>query len=702
MRQYITLLILMLSLNVLAQDVMMIPFESTWKYLDKGTNQGTVWRANNFDDSSWASGRGILGYGESNLNTIVSFGNDSDDKHITTYFRHTFSIADVSLFHNFLLRLQKDDAAIVYVNGQEVMRSNFGQGTIGYLKEASTTISSEEEDIIWEELISPGFFQTGDNVIAVEVHQRDGESSDLIFDLSLLGLDQAPSLYREPYLQKASPEGMTIKWKTDVPTDSKVWYGSDVNSLTTIVESAELTTNHEIDISGLEADTDYFYKIGNAEREFAGGAAEYFFKTSPAFGSAKSTRIWVTGDAGTGKDEQMDVRNAYLNFAGANGKADLWLMLGDNAYEHGREADYHMGLFTVYQEVLRNTVSYPAAGNHDLLGEASAITETGTFYDIFALPKNGESGGLPSNKESYYSVDYGNIHIVCLESYDLDRRTSGAMATWLKEDLQNTDAEWLIAYWHFPPYSKVSHDTDDPDDFNGRSTDMRKNFNPILEQYGVDLVLSGHSHGYERSYLIDGHYGVSSTLTTSMVLDGTSGNMNTTGAYRKPDKLSSHKGTVYAVCGSSGKLSSPLDDGPHAAMYETNTDFAGSMVIDIVGNTLEGKFLNEQGIIQDYFHIVKENSTSTQDLKVSSRIDLYPNPAQNHFAVRFSEDFQLQDGSLEIYRADGKLVKSLELENLSLNTADLSVNIADLTPGIYTVKLLEDRKHLESKLLMVH
>ena len=75
------------------------------------------------------------------------------------------------------------------------------------------------------------------------------------------------------------------------------------------------------------------------------------------------------------------------------------------------------------------------------------------------------------------------------------------MMTWLEADLQNNDKLWVIAFWHHPPYSKGSHDSDT----EGKLIDMREIVLPLVEQYGADLVLSGHSHSYERSYLIDGH-----------------------------------------------------------------------------------------------------------------------------------------------------------------------------------------------------
>ena len=652
------------TLSLFAQDDVLVPFESTWSYLDDGSNQGTLWRTPIFDDSSWATGQAPLGYGEGNENTVVSFGADPDNKYITTYFRHTFVIDDVSRYKNFLIKLKKDDGALIYVNGGGVMRSNFGAGGYDYRDEAYSVISSEEEDIIWEEIIPTTRFRTGENIIAVEVHQYEPESSDLIFDLELIGFDGEPSLYRSPYLQKSTHEGVTIKWKTDVPTNSKVTYGTSVDDLSSEIFSPDSTINHEVTISGLQYDTRYYYMVGDASVDFAGGSPDFFFTTHPIPGTSKPTRIWVTGDAGTGKDEQRDVRDSYLNFAGITGKSDLWLMMGDNAYEHGREADYHMGLFTVYQSILRNTVSFPTTGNHDLFAEASAHTETGTYYDIFALPKNGECGGIPSGKESYYSVDFGNVHLICLESYDLDRGADAAMATWLKNDLENTDADWLIAYWHFAPYTKVDHDSDDPNDWSGRAIEMRENINPILESHGVDLVLSGHSHGYERSYLINGHYGFSNTLQPDMILDNSSGRMDLSEEYTKPQHLVANQGAVYVVCGNSGKVGSLEDSGPHPVMYETNTDDAGSVVIDIAGDVLEAKFINEQGFIRDYFHIVKPNLTSVEGAQRILTFDLFPNPGHSQVRVAIDADVEWSRCHVEFYTSDGKKVKSIDADAL--------------------------------------
>ena len=131
---------------------------------------------------------------------------------------------------------------------------------------------------------------------------------------------------------------------------------------------------------------------------------------------------------------------------------------------------------------------------------------------------------------------------------------------------------------------------------------MRQNFLPILEDAGVDLVLSGHSHTYERSFLIDGHYGTSSTFTNAMKKDGGSGRADGTGACNKSTLgPGPHEGAVYAVAGSSGQISGGTLN--HPAMFISLNNL-GSMVLDVNGDTLDAKFLRENGAIADYFRIV--------------------------------------------------------------------------------------------------
>lgn len=700
MKKFTLVIAVMFSVVIfgISQDSVVVPYGSIWKYLDNGSNQGSSWRFNNFNDASWDAGPAELGYGDGDESTVVSYGPSSSNKHITTYFRHSFNIDDVSQYKNFLLKLKRDDGALVYINGVEVMRSNFGTNTYAYDDESYTAISTSSENLRYHKLIEPTRFQDGVNVIAVEVHQADPGSSDLSFDFELIGLDAIPSVYRDPYLQTATPTSITVKWKTDIPTDSRVSYGTTEGVLNSTEDVAALTINHEVVINGLTPNTKYYYSVGTSTTELAGNSTDFYFTTHPPSGQSVPTRIWAIGDAGTGTYHQADVRDSYINFVG-NDKSDVWLMLGDNAYIQGREADYHTGVFkNMYEPILRNTTLWPCPGNHDFYGEASPISETGTYYDIFALPINGEAGGVASGTESYYSYDYGNVHFISLESYGLNRDSTGTMATWLKSDLENVTADWIVAYWHYPPYSKTSHDSDDPGDHSGRCIDMRENFNPILESYGVDLVLSGHSHAYERTYFLNGHYGFSNTLDPSMILNDESGKADESGAYVKPKDQAPNSGTVYAVCGSSGKLTSTNEF--HPAMYFTTINHYGSMVIDIEGDTLEAKFINDNGVIIDYFHIVKEGYQSIENTKQNDGINLYPNPSNGIVNIELESVGAKGKKLLEIYSSRGKLVWSEEIILDDVTTV-YSLNASDLAKGFYTLKITQDTEILGAELLIV-
>ena len=159
----------------------LVPQGATWKYLDDGSDQGTAWTSLDFDDSAWASGPAQLGYGDGDEATVVGYGPDAEDKHITTYFRHTFTATAPSALR---LRLLRDDGAVVHLNGTEVFRTNLPSGTIGHQTLASVCVW-DEEGMFHEMVVSADHVVRGRNVIAVEIHQCDPGSSDLSFDLEL-------------------------------------------------------------------------------------------------------------------------------------------------------------------------------------------------------------------------------------------------------------------------------------------------------------------------------------------------------------------------------------------------------------------------------------------------------------------------------------------------------------------------------------
>lgn len=581
-------------------DTNLVPFGSSWSYFDDGSDQGTAWRATNFNDSTWSNAPAELGYGEGDEATVISFGGDPGNKHITYYFRHAFVITNAAQYPQIYMRMERDDGAIAYINGTEVWRNNMPNGPIGYLTRAFSSIGPSVEDILVDRAIrADGLTTDGTNILACEIHQHRPTSSDVSFDFELVGrTNELPIVVlRGPYLQQSSHTGMVVRWRTDLASDSTVRFGLDTETDRVTNTVSGMRTEHIVTLTGLTASAEYVYSIGTTSGVLAGGDSNHVFVTPPVPGTPRSTRIWVLGDSGTADSHARDVRDAFSTWT-SNRAPNLVLMLGDNAYDDGTDSEYQAAVFDIYTNTLRNTVLWSTLGNHE--GHtASSVAESGPYYDIFTFPRAAEAGGLASGTEAYYSFDYANIHFVCLNSFDVNRATNGTMMTWLADDLALTTQQWIIAFWHHAPYSKGSHDSDD----DTALIDMRENALPILEDAGVDLVLCGHSHSYERSRMIDGHYGFSSNFAQQHVTGPGSGRGEIDGVYDK----GTTNGAVYVVAGSSGKLSQQgtLD---HPVMYLSLRE-RGSVAIDVNTGRVDVTFVGNTPTELDHFTMVKNMQT---------------------------------------------------------------------------------------------
>ncbi len=167
-------------------DLKLVTAGAVWKYWDKGTDLGTAWTAPGFADSAWLSGPAQLGYGDGDEATKVGFGPDANAKFWTTYFRHAMVIPPGTQIATATARLVRDDGAIVYINGREVWRSNMPETLITFTTAASATIGGADESAWNEQGIDASTLHPGTNVIAVEVHQSVGNSSDISFDFELV------------------------------------------------------------------------------------------------------------------------------------------------------------------------------------------------------------------------------------------------------------------------------------------------------------------------------------------------------------------------------------------------------------------------------------------------------------------------------------------------------------------------------------
>ncbi|MFW5926065.1 MAG: metallophosphoesterase [Myxococcota bacterium] len=288
-------------------------------------------------------------------------------------------------------------------------------------------------------------------------------------------------LDRAPYLQNASDEGATVVWTSADPQPATVEVslpdGTAVTSVPSTVEATRYldgSHQHFARLEPLEPATVYCYSIRQAGEEVVGSTG---FRTAPEPGQDAPVRFVAFGDSGGGSEDQVRLRDQLESF-----DYDLLLIMGDLAYDSGELGELERKHFDVYDPMLRSIPSFPVAGNHDYhTGNA------GPYLEVFHLPDNGGDEG----RERWYSFDWGNVHFVGLDT----ERFGPEQTEWLRRDLAANDLPWVVASLHRAPFSSGYH---------GGSGSVQSYFLPILEAHGVQLVLAGHDHHYERFAPLDG------------------------------------------------------------------------------------------------------------------------------------------------------------------------------------------------------
>lgn len=427
----------------------------------------------------------------------------------------------------------------------------------------------------------------------------------------------AQKIVRGPYLQMGTTTSVVVRWRTDVATMGKVIYGSELDKKNHSVVETVATTNHELKLTGLDPNRVYYYGIGSLPDGIMVEGNEYYFKTAAPVDSKQKIRIWAMGDMGDGSPNQRAVRDAYMqSIRNDNRQTDVMLLLGDNAYAIGTDEEYQNNFFNIYQNhFLKNNVLWAVPGNHEYYS-GSRTSRDIAYFQIFSLPQNAEGGGGPSGSEMYYSFDYGNVHFVGLDSDGIEDNqyrlydTLGPQVKWLKKDLAANRQPWTIVFFHHPPYTRNSHDSDSEEELKL----IRQNLTPILERYKVDVVLSGHSHLYERSRPMRGHTGLSTTFQDDQhlasLLSGRYDGEPNSCAYVKNG---GDEGVIYVVAGSGGQ-NNGYNGVAHPAMPFKNAINGGSVVIEVEDNRLNFEWLCNDRIVRDQFTIFK-NVNKTTNLK---------------------------------------------------------------------------------------
>lgn len=448
------------------------------------------------------------------------------------------------------------------------------------------------------------------------------------------------------FLQQLGSDRVIIKWRGNRNGSQEatgVCFGTSPNALPASSETAAVVTetgHSEALIAGLTPDTTYYYSVGGA------GTADphHHFRTAPVTGALPAdgnTRIWIVGDAGTASSPILDqgdnaggqvaVRDGYHRWVRENGgePADLFLMLGDNAYLDGTDGQHQIAVFDMYTATLASVGLWPTIGNHEMGAFGSSTSDSIDAYipatglpdlppdtpmpylNIHTLPTRGEVGGVPSGTEQYYAFDYGNVHVISLDSQVSVRNAANrkAMLEWLEADLQSNVSDWTVVIFHHPPYTKGSHDSDDTaGGVDQPIFDMREQFNPVFEAHGVDLVYGGHSHAYERSFYIHNHTGLSNTFDPTEHAELNNAGEPASGqgaeAYTQITRSGADDKVVYTVAGSSGQATALSDENGHPAHFFTGS-ILGSVVVDVDATTLVARFVGVDGNVIDHFRITR-------------------------------------------------------------------------------------------------
>ncbi|WP_413033515.1 S-layer homology domain-containing protein [Paenibacillus xylanilyticus] len=628
------------------QPDILLSKNSNWKYFDQGQDLMSVWQTV-YEDATWPEGNAPFGYKDNGngisttyfgpLQTEVDYGGDKSLKHRTTYFRTTLTVSQEQIqnYGQILGTFGIDDGAVLYVNGEEVRRFGMPEGEINYSTKAA---SSKDLPVMYEDVDLTEPLQTllheGDNIVAVEVHQQSDGSSDLYFDMELRALADAPAIDISKvtatfYGDAKSGKGFT--WYTPLAsTNSHVQVvkkqdgAPDFSMAQSFSGEAIISRNspgemvHKAEATGLEADTSYYYRVGDETLGLWSETGE--FQTAPVDGAFTFVDLTDT----QAKDEEEAILSAAtLSKALATVPNAEFVVHNGDVVENGTSEQEWNWLLGHSQNDLMRTTIVPSAGNHENKNYA--------FYDHFNVKQ-------PENAETvtgaYYSYDYSNAHFIVLNSNENSAEYanfSSDQVEWMKQDVEqakSAGAEWIIVNIHKGPYTTSNHATDK--DIIGENG-VRQQIAPLMNELGIDLVLQGHDHIYARTKPIkqDGQAEEAAQITESFNGESIEYNVN-------PD------GTIYMIPGTAGakvyfKNTKPelgeayfslfdRAEENHARVYGDTTSAARGQVQNFTSLTVDGGKLtaivyeidqnknNAAPFIVDKFGITKDTSANDEQV----------------------------------------------------------------------------------------
>ncbi|MCG7406137.1 S-layer homology domain-containing protein [Paenibacillus sp. ACRRX] len=544
------------------QGIVMLSKDSSWKYLDDGSNQGTAWRTTSYNDSGWASGRGPLGYPADESTTafgsiqqVISYGKDAAKKHPTTYFRSTMDVNNLSAYNKIVGQFGIDDGVILYVNGTEVYRYNMPAGEPDYQTYSATTLGSPTTETADLTQALKSVLKEGRNVLAAEVHQRSGSSSDLYWAMQLIAnpkdegqgnsgnliptalsmtfngdpsTTQGFAWYTDPKVQGTKlelaptaivtgptlPAGHTLTFE-GTSMDVQVYQTRSDKS----AGKRTVYASHKVLAQGLQPNTTYSYRVGDGQDGHWSGISTF---TTAKPSDEAYTFLYTTDPQGTTEPEYV-TWNHTLEEGMKKFPSSRFITVTGDLVDHGDIEDQWMWMLNKPKSIFKEIPLVPTVGNHE-------NKLNNNYWYHFNLPNISYTGAKPDG--SVYSFDYGAAHFMVInteynEVKDVDV-VYKKQEEWLRKEAAKSNQKWKIVMFHKSPYSVASH-TDDSD-----TLFFRDKLTSLFDELGIDVVLSGHDHSYTRTYPMYNHEPQKNTP-----LDGNGSLLNP-------------KGTLYLVSNAAG------------------------------------------------------------------------------------------------------------------------------------------------------
>jgi acid phosphatase type 7 len=370
---------------------------------------------------------------------------------------------------------------------------------------------------------------------------------------------------RFPYLQNVRTDRASLLWATLESGLGQVKYTSDGVNFGVVTAKSRLYTSaetglpnnyvqYQADLTDLSSGTDYAYAV-TVDGQDIGSAGESRLHTA----APGPFRFVVVGDSGWG--DPLATGQALVADKISKEKAALVIHTGDLVYNpSGTYDSYQRNYFNYFAPTMCSVPFFPSPGNHDY-----DVPNALPYLAIHSVPTE----GVPvADRGRYYSFDWGNVHFVSIDAHQsLDRavNSNGPMLKWLENDLRSTRQFWRIIYFHYPPYATGQNLND------SQCSWARTYMVPIFEQYGVQVVFSGHEHSYQRLVPI-----------------------------RKSTTVPSGVGTNYFVSGGGGAVLYGVGSPPMVAIAKSNYHY---IRVDVQGTQMSLRSIRQDGADLDAYTI---------------------------------------------------------------------------------------------------